>query len=79
MDQPMLEFVLAELEKRRGTWPAIAKEIEPESWESYYSWLSKLAQRRIPDPSVNKIQRLADHFRRQREPVAATEAGQVAA
>lgn len=67
MDQPMLDFVLAELQKRRGTWPAIAKEIEPESWESYYSWLSKLAQGRIPDPGVNKIQRLADHFRTQRQ------------
>ena len=71
MDQPMLEFVLAELETRRGTWPAIAKEIEPESWESYYSWLSKLAQKRIHDPSVNKIQRLADHFRAERQQAAA--------
>jgi hypothetical protein len=67
MDQPMLEFVKAELQARKGTWPAIAKEIEPESWESYYSWLSKLAQDRIPDPSVNKIQRLADHFRAERQ------------
>ncbi len=63
MDTPIFEFVLTELQARKGSWPEIAKEIEPDSWESYYSWLTKLAQLRIPDPSVNKIQRLADHFR----------------
>lgn len=56
----MLVFVLNELECRKGTWPAIAKETELE-----YSWLTKLAQGRIPDPSVNKIQKLANHFRGQ--------------
>lgn len=60
---PMLEFVLAELQARKGEWPEIAKAMEPDRWQSYYSWLTKLAQGRIPDPSVNKIQRLADHFR----------------
>lgn len=59
----MLEFVLSELQARKGTWIALAKELEPDSWASYYSWLTKLAQDRIPDPGVNKIQRLADHFR----------------
>jgi len=62
-DEPLLSYVLTEIEARRGAWPAIAKAIEPDSWESYYSWLTKLAQRRIPDPSVNKIQVLADYFR----------------
>ena len=62
-NETLLAYVLNELESRRGTWPAIAKAVEPDSWESYYSWLTKLAQRRIPDPSVNKIQTLADHFR----------------
>lgn len=62
-DTPILEYVLAELDARKGNWPSIAKEMEPEAWESYYSWLTKLAQGRIPDPSVNKIQRLADHLR----------------
>lgn len=60
---PMLEYVLAQLEARRGTWPAIAKALAEGSWESYYSWLTKLAQGQIPDPSVNKIQALHDHFR----------------
>jgi len=65
MDTPIFEFVMTELDARKGAWPAIAKDIEPEAWESYYSWLTKLAQGRIPDPSVNKIQRLADYFRGQ--------------
>lgn len=63
MEQPILDYVLSELQTRKGNWPSIAKAIEPDSWESYYSWLTKFAQGKIPDPSVNKIQRLADHFR----------------
>lgn len=72
-DTPMLEYVLTELRARKGTWTEIAKELEPDSWASYYSWLTKLAQDRIPDPSVNKIQRLADYFRAQhaKQPAAA--------
>lgn len=58
----MFDYVLAQLEARKGSWPLIAKAIEPDSWESYYSWLTKLAQGRIPDPSVNKIQVLFDRF-----------------
>lgn len=63
MDIPILEFVMDRLTACKGSWPAIAKQIEPEAWQSYYSWLTKLAQGRIPDPGVNKIQRLADFFR----------------
>lgn len=63
MDTPILEFVLEELDARKGTWPAISKAMEPNAWQSYYSWLTKLAQGRIPDPGVNKIQALADYLR----------------
>lgn len=62
MDTPIFERVLNELQARKGTWPEIAKAIEPDSWESYYSWMTKLATGKIPDPGVNKIQRLADYF-----------------
>lgn len=61
-EKPMFEYVLAQLKASKGKWPTIAKAMEPESWESYYSWLTKLAQGTIPDPSVNKIQRLKDYF-----------------
>lgn len=63
VEEPLLHFVLAQLEVRKGSWRQIAREMEPEDSESYYSWLCKVAQGRIPDPSVNKIQRLADRFR----------------
>lgn len=62
MDTPMLEAVLIELQARKGRWPEIARAIEPDSWGSYYSWMTKLATGRIPDPGINKIQRLADYF-----------------
>ena len=63
MDTPILEFVLSELAVRKGAWPSICRAIEPEASDSYYSWLTKLAQGRIPDPGVNKIQELADYLR----------------
>jgi len=70
MDTPMFERVLNELQARKGTWPEIAKTIEPDSWESYYSWMTKLATGKIPDPGVNKIQRLADYFEGQMKAIA---------
>lgn len=63
MDKPMFDYVLDELDERKGSWVNISKAMEPASWQSYYSWLTKLAQRRIPDPGVNKVQKLADYFR----------------
>ena len=63
MNEPLLEFVLAELQARKGKWRELARELEPDDTESYYSWLTKVTQGRIEDPGVNKIQRLADHFR----------------
>lgn len=57
--QPILDYVLQELEKRKGTWPSICASVP----DIDYSWLSKLARGQIPDPSVRRIQRLADHFR----------------
>jgi hypothetical protein len=59
----LLDYVYDELASRKGDWAAIAREIEPESWKSYYSWLTKFAQKRIADPSVNRVQKLADHFK----------------
>jgi len=62
MEPTLVNYVLDELATRKGDWPAIAKAIQPDSWESYYSWLTKFASGKIPDPSVNKIQELADYF-----------------
>jgi hypothetical protein len=63
-DETLLEYVQNELEARKGTWPSIAKAMEPKAWESYYSWLTKFAQGQIQDPGINRIQALADYFRR---------------
>lgn len=54
----MLQVVLAELQKRKGRLPDICVALP----EIDYSWLSKLTQGRIKDPSVNKIQALYDHL-----------------
>lgn len=62
-DKPILDFVLTQLDSRKGRRTGNLVDIARET-ELDYSWLSKLAQRRIPDPSVNKIQKLADYFRR---------------
>lgn len=58
----MLQATLDELQSRKGQWREIARQIDPETPESYYSWLTKLAQGTIPNPSVNRIQRLYDYF-----------------
>lgn len=67
MKQPILDYVLEELDARKGLRTGnltdIAKCMQPDSWESYYSWLTKLAQRKIPDPGVRNIQQLHDFFR----------------
>lgn len=60
---PLLDYVIAELEKRRGHYKKIAKKMSPRRWRSYYSWLTKLVQGKIADPGVRKIQALADRFR----------------
>ena len=63
MTEPLLDYVLRELDSRKGTWPQLAREMAPDAPDSYYSWLTKLAQRRIDNPGVVSIQALADKFR----------------
>lgn len=58
--KPMLQTVLDELQSRKGQWREISRQMDSETPESYYSWLTKLAQGTIREPSVNKIQRLHD-------------------
>lgn len=55
---PMLEAVLAELERRRGRLAEVCAAVPGVE----YSWLTKVLQRRIKDPSVNRIQALFDHL-----------------
>jgi hypothetical protein len=58
----LLDFVLSELDARKGQWASISRALAPDAAAAHYSWLTKLGQRKIPDPGVNKIQELADYF-----------------
>jgi predicted transcriptional regulator len=58
MKDDILPFVLSELEKRRNTWPVVARESGVP-----YSTIAKIAQGQIKDPKVGKVQRLANYFR----------------
>ena len=53
-----LDFVLRQLQERKGRWPQIEKDTGMP-----YSWLSKLARGLIDDPGVKKIEKLARYFR----------------
>jgi len=53
-----LDFVLRQLQERKGGWPQIEKDTGMP-----YSWLSKLARGLIDDPGVKKIEKLARYFR----------------
>lgn len=57
MNQNLLEITLKALAERRGKWPQICRDTGLD-----YDWLTKLAQGRIQDPGVKKIQRLHDYF-----------------
>lgn len=57
MTTDLLQQTLDELARRRGQWPAICR-----STGLDYDWLTKLAQGRIADPGVRKIQRLSNFF-----------------
>jgi glucose-6-phosphate dehydrogenase assembly protein OpcA len=58
MDSDILSYVLRKLEETRGQWPAIAR-----ASGVPYDTITKIAQRQIEDPKVNKVQRLANYFR----------------
>jgi transcriptional regulator with XRE-family HTH domain len=60
METNILEFVKGRLTAAKGQWPTICRETGLR-----YSWLSKFAQDRIPNPGITKIQRLADYFQRE--------------
>ena len=56
-ENTLLSLVLAGLQERKGDWPSIVEQTGLE-----YSWLTKLAQGKISDPGVKKIQKLADYM-----------------
>lgn len=67
MSTDLLTSTLTELSLRRGRWPSICRDTGLD-----YDWLTKLAQGRIADPGVRKIQRLADYFVANPKPLRAS-------
>jgi len=58
-------FVQNSLKSSKGNWRVVCADTGLD-----YSWLTKLAQGRIPNPSVHKIQTLADYFKKSRRKAA---------
>ena len=57
--EPMLSYVLGQLDSHKGQLKEIAKETE-----ITYSTLSKMVQRIVKNPGVNGVQALHDFFKR---------------
>jgi predicted transcriptional regulator len=49
----LLETVISALNERKGNWPSIASDNGVS-----YSWLTKLAQGKIPNPGIQTVERL---------------------
>lgn len=58
VDIPILQFVLCQLDQRKGQWPRVARESGVP-----YRTLQKIAMREVKDPGVITVQKLADYFR----------------
>lgn len=58
MNEPLLDYVLRNLDDSRGQIKSIAVETGIP-----YSTLAKIAQRVTPNPGVNHVQALADYFK----------------
>ena len=61
METSLYEYVLGELEKRRGEWRAIAS-----GSGVAFSTVNKIGYRYTPNPGVRHIEKLATYFRAHR-------------
>lgn len=53
----IIDFVRESLNNNKGTWPAVCEETGLD-----YSWLTKFAQGKIPNPGYQRVDALAKHF-----------------
>lgn len=53
----MLESVLQELRARRGSWEQISRDVRIP-----YHWLTKVAQGKISNPGIRRIEQLSEYF-----------------
>lgn len=65
--ESLLEYVIGEIEKRKGQWPAVA-----EASGVDYKTMVKIVRREVANPGVLHIEKLAKHFRA--NPIASTRA-----
>lgn len=56
-----IDFVKRNLEASRGTWPKVCADTGLD-----YSWLTKMAQGKIPNPGYQKIELLYHYFKSHR-------------
>jgi hypothetical protein len=62
----LLNYVIAELRNRRGSYVQLSREMAPENPNGYYSWLTKLATGKYSsNPGLHRIEALANRFRRE--------------
>jgi hypothetical protein len=59
------EYVIDQLQRRKGSWQTVCDDTGLD-----YSWLSKCARGSIKDPSVHRIQRLAEYFQAEEKAAA---------
>ncbi len=52
-----INFIKQRLDECKGNWPAVCEQTGLD-----YSWLTKFAQGKIPNPGFAKVQTLAAHF-----------------
>lgn len=60
MTESIYQYVLAELENAKGSWPAVAKATGMSK-----RTIEKIARQEVADPGVSLIEKLASHFRQQ--------------
>ena len=71
---PLPDLVRAQLLERRGEWPNIAKQADVS-----HSWISKFANKRIPNPGYATLARLNEFMSsEQKHPPALTQKAQAA-
>jgi transcriptional regulator with XRE-family HTH domain len=58
MPESLYEFVMAQLQASKGSWPVVA-----ESSGVSVRTISKIARREIEDPGISHVEKLAKYFR----------------
>lgn len=69
METNLLQYVIQEINKRKGKWRQLCEEMSDEP-DRYYTWMTKVAYGKTKNPGVKEIQRLANYFSQQNKKAA---------